>query len=134
MFDVNGPTLWTVSLLHDTDKPADAILGVFDAEIEKLRSGPVDAATLDLAKVKMRSALYDDIEDTFGFGRADLLASFALFDDDPGEINSLEGAFARVTPALLLETAKEYLRPGNRTILTIEPKAESKPSAADKKS
>jgi zinc protease len=134
MFDVDGPTLWTVSLFHDADKPTDAILKVFDGEIDKLRSAPVDAATLDLAKVKMRSALYDDIEDTFGFGRADLLASFALFDDDPGKINSLEGAFAGVTPELLLETAKEYLRPGNRTILTIEPKAEAKPSASGQKS
>jgi zinc protease len=134
MFDVNGPTLWTVWLFHDADKTTDAIVKVFDAEIEKLRSAPVDAATLDLAKVKMRSVLYDDIEDTFGFGRADLLASFALFDDDPGEINSLEGAFAKVTPELLLETAKEYLRPGNRTILTIEPTAEAKPSAAGQKS
>jgi zinc protease len=134
MFDVNGPTLWTVSLFHDADKPSDAILKIFGAEIEKLRSAPVDAATLELAKVKMRSALYDDIEDTFGFGRADLLASFALFDDDPGKINSLEGSFASVTPDLLLETAKEYLRPGNRTILTIEPKVEAKPSAPGPKS
>ena len=134
MFDVAGPTLWTVSLFHDADKPTDAILKIFDDEIEKLRSAPVDATTLDLAKVKMRSALYDDIEDTFGFGRADLLASFALFDDDPGRINSLEGAFARVTPELLLETAKEYLRSGNRTILTIEPKAEAKPAAPGRES
>jgi predicted Zn-dependent peptidase len=35
-----------------------------------------------------------------------------------------------VTPELLLATAKEYLRPTNRTILTIEPKAEAKPAAA----
>jgi predicted Zn-dependent peptidase len=103
---------------------------VFDAEVEKLRTTPVDAATLDLAIVKIRSQLYDDLEALFGFGRADLLASFALFDDDPGRINRLEGEFRRVTPAILLKTANEYLRPTNRTILTIEPKAEAKPPAA----
>ena len=129
MHNINGPTLWIASLYHDPDKTPDAILKVFDAEIERLRTTPVDAATLDLAIVKTRSALYDDIEALFGFGRADLLASFALFDDDPGKINRLEQEFRRVTPQLLLSTAKEYLRPTNRTILTIEPKAEAKPAA-----
>jgi zinc protease len=123
MHNINGPTLWIASLYHDTDKTPDAILKVFDAEIEKLRTTPVDAATLDLAIVKIRSQLYDDMEALFGFGRADLLASFALFDDDPGRINRLEEEFRRVTPRLVQATAREYLRPTNRTILTIEPKA-----------
>jgi zinc protease len=130
MHNINGPTLWIASLFHDADKTPDSILKVFDAEIEKLRTTPVDAATLELAIVKTRSQLYDDIEGSFGFGRADLLASFALFDDDPGRINRIEEEFRRVTPQLLLSTAKEYLRSTNRTILTIEPKAEGKPAAA----
>ncbi len=130
MHNINGPTLWMASLFHDADKTPEAILKVFDAEVEKLRTTPVDAATLDRAMVKMRSQLYDDIEGFFGFGRADLLASFALFDDDPGRINRLEDEFRKVTPQLLLATAKEYLRPTNRTILTVEPKAEAKPAAA----
>jgi predicted Zn-dependent peptidase len=88
----------------------------------------VDQATLDRALVKMRSAFYDKIEQTGGFGKADLLASFALFDDDPARINRLEAEFRSVTPALLQKTAQEYLRPGNRTILVIEPKAEAKAS------
>jgi zinc protease len=136
MHDINGPTLWIASLFHDADKTPDAILKVFDGEVEKLRTTPVDAATLDLAIVKIRSQLYDDVEALFGFGRADLLASFALFDDDPGKINHLEEEFRKVTPQILLATAKEYLRPTNRTILTIEPKAEAKPaaSAPEKKS
>ena len=130
MHNINGPTLWMASLFHDSDKTPEAILKVFDAEVEKLRTTPVDAATLDRALVKMRSQLYDDIEGFFGFGRADLLASLALFDDDPGRINRLEDEFRKVTPQLLLATAKEYLRPTNRTILTIEPKPEAKPAAA----
>jgi len=132
MYDINGPTLWIASLFHDPDKTPDAILKVFDAEVERLRSAPVDRATLDLALVKIRSRLYDDIEGFFGFGRADLLASFALFDDDPGKINRLEEDFRRVTPELLQKTAQEYLRPTNRTILIVEPKAAA--PAPEKKS
>ena len=131
MHNIDGPTLWIASLFHDPDKTPDAILKVFDAEVEKLRTTPVDAQTLDLAIVKTRSQLYDTIDGFFGVGRADLLACFALFDDDPGKINKLEAEFRKVTPQLLLATAKEYLRPTNRTILTIEPgKADAKPAAA----
>jgi zinc protease len=129
MYNINGPTLWDVSLFYDKDKTPEQILAVFDAEVESLRTKPVDQATLDRALVKMRSDLYDKIEQTGGFGKADLLATFALFDDDPARINQLEEQFRKVTPALLQKTAQEYLRPGNRTILVIEPKAEAKPQS-----
>lgn len=76
---------------------------------------------LDLAIVKIRSQLYDDMGQFFGIGRADLLASFALFDDDPSRINTLEGEFKKVTPELIQKTVKEYLRATNRTILISEP-------------
>ncbi len=57
-----------------------------------------------------------------GFGLADLLASFALFDDNPARINSLVSEFEKVTPELIQKTAKEYLRPENRTILVLQTK------------
>ncbi len=126
MYNIDGPTLWDVSLYHDKDKSSEQILAVFDAEIEKVRTTPVDQATLDRAMVKTRSSMYDNIDGFFGFGRADLLASLALFDDNPQAINQIEANFRKVTPELLQKTAQEYLRPGNRTILTIEPKAEEK--------
>jgi predicted Zn-dependent peptidase len=125
MFNIAGPTLYTISLFHDRDKTPEAILKVMDKEIEALRTKPVDQATLDRAMVKMRSDLYGMQESLFGFGRADLLASFALFDDDPGRINHIEEQFTKVTPELIRKTAEEYLRPTNRTILEIEPKPEA---------
>jgi zinc protease len=123
MFNVNGPTLWTAWMFHDASVSADSILAEIDRTIEPLRTAPVDQATLDAAVLKMRSTLYSGMDGLFGFGRADLLASFALFDDDPHRINRLEEEFRSVTPELLMRTAQEYLRPTNRTILTIEPAA-----------
>ena len=123
MFNINGPTLMTIYLFHDQAVDADSIVGVIDQTVESLRTTPLTRAELDAALVQVRSALYDEIDATFGFGRADLLASFALFDDDPDRINRLEEEFRSVTPELLLQTAQEYLRPTNRTILTIEPGA-----------
>jgi predicted Zn-dependent peptidase len=126
MYNIDGPTLWDISLFYDKDKSSEQILAAFDEEIEKVRTKPVDQATIDRAMVKVRSSLYDSIEGLFGFGRADLLACYALFDDNPQAINQIEANFRKVTPELLQKTAQEYLRPGNRTVLVIEPKAEEK--------
>jgi zinc protease len=125
MYNYNGPMLWTVDLFHDQNISPDQIMQASDAVIDQVRSKPLDEATVDRALVKLRSSLYDDIESFFGFGRADLLASFALFDDDPGRINTLEAQFRKVTPEMIQKTAQEYLRPSNRTVLTITTKAES---------
>ncbi len=132
MFNISGPALWTVSLFHDADKPKDDVVAAIDEQIERIRKEPVDAAALALARVKMRSFLYDRIEQFHGFGRADLLACFALFDDDPSRINRIEDELAKVTPELVLRTAQEWLRPTNRTALFIEPKPAPPPPPAPK--
>jgi len=125
MFNYDGPMLWTGYLFHDKEVSSDSIMTLVNQVIEDLMTQPVDAATLELAKIKMRSGLYDSIDEYFGFGLADLLASFALFDDNPARINMLEMQFRKVTPELIQKTAQEYLRSTNRTILIIEPKANS---------
>ncbi|MCU0411770.1 MAG: insulinase family protein [Bacteroidetes bacterium] len=122
MHNYNGPMLWMASLLHDKSVSADDIVQAWDEVIDGVIAKPVDRATLDRALVKLRSSFYDEVSGFFGFGRADLLASFALFDDDPARINTLEDEFRKVTPELLQKTAAEFLRAGNRTILIIEPK------------
>ena len=125
MFNYNGPMLFTTYLFHDNTVSSDSIMEAVDQVIETLRTERVDPVTMDRALVKMRSRLYESIDELYGFGLADLLASFALFDNDPGRINEIEKHFRAVTPDLILKTAQEYLRPTNRTILIIEPKANS---------
>jgi len=96
------------------------IVAALDTVIKSVRTEVIDADTLERAKVKWRSQFYNDVSSFFGFGRADLLASLALYDDDPERINRFEAEIMKVTPELMLETAKEYLRPTNRTILALE--------------
>jgi zinc protease len=119
MFNYQGPMLWTASLYYDPTHTSDEIVRVIDTQIDSLRTVPVDRATLARALVKERADLYNVLGGQFGIGRADLLATYALFDNDPGKINTLDAAFAAVTPALIQKTATEYLRPTNRTILTL---------------
>ncbi|WP_426749622.1 M16 family metallopeptidase [Myxococcus sp. Y35] len=122
-WNYNGPMQWTAYLFHDAGTPTETILKEFDAVVEQLQRQPIDAATLARARVKARSRLYGQLEGFLGFGRADLLASFALFFDDPARINRLEDELMKVTPELIQKTAQEYLRRENRTVLTVTPAA-----------
>jgi predicted Zn-dependent peptidase len=65
------------------------------------------------------------------FGLVDLLASFALFDDDPARINRLEAELRSVKPEEVQAAAQRYLRRENRTILTVEAGAAPKPKATE---
>jgi zinc protease len=121
MFDYSGPMLWIAQFFHDSKHTSDYVLGVFEGALDRVRKEGLDQATLDRARVKMRSSLYAEVEQFAGFGKANLLASFALFDDNPSKINTLEAEFAKVTPELVKKTAQEYLRPENRTAYMITP-------------
>ncbi len=121
MFDYSGPMLWMASVIHDTSTSSDEIVKAIDHVVASLQRDGLDQATLDRARTKMRSQLYAQTESFAGFGRANLLASFALFDDDPAKINELEAEFAKVTPETVKRTASEYLRATNRTVYVVTP-------------
>jgi zinc protease len=120
-FNYSGPMLYIMNTVHDAKTPADTLLAAIDVEVNRLRTELVDQATLDRARTKWRSSFYNYVESLNGYGRADLLASFALFDDDPARINRIEAGFAAVTPEQIRKTAEEWLRPGNRSIMTLIP-------------
>ncbi|MEQ8552520.1 MAG: pitrilysin family protein [Cyclobacteriaceae bacterium] len=122
MFNYNGPMLWMGSLIHDREVTSDSIKIALDQVIDGFVSEGVSQEDLDRALVKMRSDLYSTLGGSFGFGRADLLASFALFDDNPARINQLEVEFKKITPEQIMTTAKEYLDPSKRTILILDAK------------
>ena len=121
MFNYNGPMLWMSSFTHDDTVSRDTITAAIDKVVNKLQETPLSEEEMERAIVKIRSSLFDAVDGFYGFGRADLLASFALFDNDPSKINELEANFKKVTPEIIAKTVKEYLRPTNRTILTVTP-------------
>ncbi len=121
MFNYKGPMLFSAELEYDPTTKSDTVIEAIDTVIEPLAAKPVDQKTLDRTLVKLRSNLYDTMGEFGGFGLMDLLASFALFDDDPARVNLLVGEFRKVTPEQIQKTAKEYLRQENRTIIFLEP-------------
>ena len=129
MYNYQGPMIWLGYLFHDAKTTPQEIMSAVDTVVKGVQDKPIDQKTLDRALTKVRSNFYNILGQLNGFGRADLLASFALFDDDPARINTLEAEFRKVTPQIIQRTAREYLRTGNRTVLTIVPK----PPASDAK-
>ena len=119
MYTVNGPNFWTAFVYFDRAQSPDAVLAAMDQEIERLRSAPVDEETLRRAIIKTRAGFYAELGASAGEGRTDMLGQLALFDDDPKRINRIEAELRSVTPAIVLATAREYLRPSNRTVLML---------------
>ena len=122
MFDYSGPMLWTFALVHDATVTDAAITAVADSVLNHVAATPVSAPTLERARVKFRSSLYSMLGGE-GFGRANLLAAFSLFDDRPEMINEIERRMASVTAEQVSAVAREYLRKTNQTVLVIVPGA-----------
>ncbi len=131
LYNYDGPMLWTFGLIHDAEHDADAITSAVDEVITQITTDLVSDADLARARTKLRSQFYDIVDTGTRFGLVDLLASFALFDDDPARINALEAEFDAVTPELMREVAIEYLRPTNRSILVVEPQADASAEETD---
>lgn len=120
MFNYNGPMQWMFNFTYDNETTEEDVVTAIDEVINNLKT-TITQETIDAALVKQRSQLYDNVGGTFGLGRADLLCSFALFDDNPTKINDIEDEFKKVTPELINKTIDDYLRATNRTILTVNP-------------
>ncbi len=121
-FDFNGPMLYTIRVDYKTDRKGDEVLAAIDQVIEEVRKNGISAEDLARAKVAFKSAFFGDLE---GFGRANLLAAFTLFDDDPNRINTILGELDKVTPAEVQAAATKYLAASNRTSIDRRPAAEA---------
>ena len=123
-FDYNGPMLLTARTTYKPGHTVDEILKEVDAVVSDVQARGVTAKELADAKVRFRSAYYDQLES--GFGKANLLAAFTLFRGDPNLINTALQAFESVTPVQAQTVAKKYLVSSNRTVIdrVPEPKAE----------
>ena len=124
MFNYNGPMLFTAGLIHDPEYSSEVIMAAVDEVIADVQANGVSEEEMDRAMRKLQSGLYDTVGSATRFGLVDLLAAFALFDDNPARINSLEAEFQNITPAIIQQAANDYLRPSNRTVLERVPASE----------
>jgi len=128
-WDMKGPMLYTMRVDYLNDKTAEQVLASIETVLADVRDKGVTPAELQQAKVAIRSAFLDDLESGGmpRFGLANLLAAFALFDDDPGRINTILGELEKVTVDDVKAAAGRWLVPANRT--SIDSRPASKPTA-----
>lgn len=124
-FNYNGPMLWSGYLIHDSAHDPETILADIDAIVDDLQTNTVSDEEFERAKTKLRSSIFNAFGGGNRVGLIDALATFALFDDNPGRVNTLLSEFETVSPKLIHKTAQEYLRPENRTIITLVPGADA---------
>jgi predicted Zn-dependent peptidase len=126
-WDMKGPMLYTMRVDYFNDKTADQLLAAIEGVLDDVRKNGITAAELAQAKTTIRSSFLDDLEGGFMplFGRTNLLAAFALFDDDPGRINTILGELEKVTVEDVKAAAAKWLVPANRTSIDSRPAAPS---------
>src|SRR6266550_4400409 len=120
-FDYNGPMLYTFRVDYRPDLKGPDVLTVVDKVINAVQEHGVTEDELRQAKVNFRSSFLENHESGGGFGRADLLAALALYDDDPNRINTILSDLDKVTTADVQQAAKKYLVPANRTSIDRRP-------------
>jgi predicted Zn-dependent peptidase len=128
-WDVKGPMLFTMRVDYFNDKTAAQVLEAIEAVLGEVRTKGVTEAELTQAKTALRSAFLEEMEGGMmpRFGRANLLAAFALFDDDPRRINTILDELDKVTVEDVKAAAARWFVPTNRTSIDSRPAA--KPTA-----
>jgi zinc protease len=116
-----GPNLFRVTAMVVPDKKADEVDAAFLAEIEKVKSGGVAEWEIEKARTSARRNLVGTLQSSLS--RAIQLSQDALMFDDPNRINTRAAKIAAVTAADVQRVARQYLTPGNRTVVITNPKA-----------
>ena len=124
MFNSRTPLLWTSSLIYDETTDSDQILEAFDKVLTGVLNEHISPEILERIILKTRSSFYDIFAGSSypGFGRADLLASFALIDGNAERVNEIDSLFRAVSLDDIYNAANEYLTSEKRTILKIIPR------------
>ncbi|MGE0463307.1 MAG: M16 family metallopeptidase [Vicinamibacterales bacterium] len=127
-WDMKGPMLYTMRVDYLNDKTADQVLTAIESVLAEVREKGISATELEQAKTTIRSSFLDEMDGGMmpRFGRANLLGVFALFDDDPGRINTILDEIEKVTVEDVKAAAARWFVPTNRTSIDSRPVA--KPS------
>jgi zinc protease len=118
-FEYNGPTLMTTFLVEPQGTPSAKVLAAYDETIQQLATKGPTAEQLARVQTKMRSDLYDQMEQPIN--RASLIAHAALFDGNAARVNTIPADIDKITPSDVQAFAQKYLVPGNRTIVERNP-------------
>ena len=116
-----GPGLFAVVGTVTPGKAVADLEAAVEAEIERLKTAPIQAWEMEKARNSARSQLVNNLGSALG--RAITLGEDALFYDQPGRINTTADRIAKVTAEDVQRVAKQYLVKTGRTVVITVPKA-----------
>lgn len=118
-WEMPGPMLFTVRADYTPTASGEEVLAAIERVVAEVRERGITDKELAAAKNALTSSFFDMLESGFSgmprFGRAHLLGVFALFDGDPGRINTIVPALQKVTVGDVRAAAAKWLVPTNRT-------------------
>jgi zinc protease len=105
--------------------------GEDDAEVEKLiyeefeivKKDGVTPAEMEKVRIQDRLGQAESLTNTLN--RARTLGRYAVYFHDPNLINTMLSNYAEVTPADIQRVARQYLGPGQRSVVLTNPKAQA---------
>ena len=119
-----GPGLFRVVGPVSPGKTADALEAAIYAEIERVKTGPIEEWEIEKARNNAKRGVVGGL--TSSLQRAIQLAEFAASYDDANLINQRVERLMKVTAADVQRVAKTYLVPENRTVVVTNPKSPMK--------
>jgi zinc protease len=117
--DSRGPRLLRIIATPTPGKSIDDLEAAIEAEIERVKAGPIAGWEIDKARNTARRQLVASLGQSLS--RAVLLAQYALTFNDPGRINTGYERLAKVTAADVQRVAKQYLTRDNRSVVVTRP-------------
>jgi zinc protease len=120
----NGPGLFRIVATVTPGKTPEALEAAIYGEIEKLKSGSVEAWEVEKARNNARRGEVGGL--TSSLNRAMVLADYAASFGDAGLANQRFARVDKVTAADVQRVAATYLVPENRTVIVTRPRPATK--------
>lgn len=121
-----GPQLFLLNATAMPGKTISDIEAAIYAEIEKIKTEPIQGWELDKARNNAKRGVVGNLGSSLS--TAANLAENALAYDDPGLINTQIDRINKVTAADVQRVAKQYFTEANRTVLITTPKSPAAPA------
>jgi len=118
-----GPGLFGIVATMTPGRSAAELEAAIDAEIERVKAGPIEDWEIEKARNAARSQLLNSLGSALD--RAVTMGEDALFYNNPDKINTRADSIAKVSAADVQRVAKQYLVKTARTVVITVPKAAS---------
>jgi zinc protease len=118
--ETRGPGLFNIVAIATPGKSLAEVETAIDAEIERVKMGPIADWEIEKARTGARRAFVSSMGSSLQ--RAIVLSQNALFYNEPDRINTRADSIARVTAADVQRVAQQYLVKTGRTVVLTLPK------------